>query len=1050
VCPADARSGEVTVRDLLSSLTALQGLSMVMTDSKDDEEILGLAVSALRSLTLDCRAEAVWLDGDWRPVGSLQSPVDHADGLESQLKQLGSAGGALRVSVDGWLWAFPLTSRGGASGYLLVRSKQPPPEHEWSLIQVLAQQTGVALANARLLARERATREQIADEQAALRRVATLVAHAARPEDVFTAVAAEAGRSRDADLAIMSRFDEEGGAVVVGAWAAAGSAPAQLVGSRLKDADGSLHSTMFRTGHPARTSDFPAALGLADALGGHGLQSAVGVPIRIEGRLWGMIALASSRDEPMPSDTEAWLAAFTELVATAIANADARRELYRQADEQMALRRVATLVANGAPPEDLFGAAAAEVGRVLDVDVAALIRYDPNDTITVVGAWTSTGEPPPTQVGARLPLGGRNLTTIVRETGRPARINYDDVSGAIGVAARTDWRLRVALGVPIFVNGRPWGTMNVAFTRDGMLPSDAEARLFAFTELVATAVANAQARVELRGYGEEQAALHRVATLVARATAPEEVFAAVVAEVGQVVGADTTSLSRYDTDDAYTRVGVWSRTDGPSVQVGARVNLTPENVATLVHQTSRPARVDHPGDPSDPATQLAQTLGVRSMVGVPISVEGRLWGVMTVGSRRAEPLPPETEAQLAAFTELVATAIANAETRLELRAFAEEQAALSRVATLVAGAAEPDEVFAAVAGEVGRLLDVDYTVLSRYDADGLVTVVGGWVSQDPGRPLAVGLRLKPDGHNVHAMVAESGRSARIDDYAAATGAFADAARDWQFHGSVGAPIWVEGRMWGVISAASRTASLPPGTEDRLDGFTHLVATAIANAQTRTALAASRARVVAAGDAALRRIERDLHDGAQQRLVSLMLRLAGPLRAAMPADAGEVAEQLDDVTAELQEVHQELRELARGLHPTVLTEGGLPAALKALARRSAVPVELDVRLPERLPEPTELGAYYVVAESLTNAYKHANATAVDVTASATENRLVVTIRDDGCGGAEVGGGSGLVGLKDRVEALGGQLAVTSPADKGTTIEAVLPFADAGEHTAPLVR
>jgi signal transduction histidine kinase len=263
---------------------------------------------------------------------------------------------------------------------------------------------------------------------------------------------------------------------------------------------------------------------------------------------------------------------------------------------------------------------------------------------------------------------------------------------------------------------------------------------------------------------------------------------------------------------------------------------------------------------------------------------------------------------------------------------------------------------------------------------------------------------------------------------------------------VAVPVSVEGQLWGVMTAGSRQDEpLRPETEAQLAGFTELVATAIANAQARAALAASRARVVAAGDAARRRIERDLHDGAQQRLVALVLRLRGN----GPADeSGEVAQELDDVAAELQEVHRELRELARGLHPKVLTEGGLPRALTALARRSAVPVELDVRLPNRLPEPTELGAYYVVAETLTNSAKHANATAVYVTATISQEWLVVTIRDDGSGGADLADGSGLVGLRDRVEALGGRLVVTSPPGAGTTVEATLPIASA-DNPAPLV-
>src|SRR5580693_1149703 len=229
-------------------------------------------------------------------------------------------------------------------------------------------------------------------------------------------------------------------------------------------------------------------------------------------------------------------------------------EFRRIVGEQAALRRVATLVAQGARPEQVFAAVAAEAGRLLVADFAILVRYDgPREAITVVGTWTSTGTPAPTPVGDQLPLGGQNVTTLVYRTGQPARIDYDDaISGAIGQVATDDWGLRSSVGVPISIEGRLWGVMAVAFTHDDLLPADTEARLAGFTELVATAVANAQARGELRGFAEEQAALRRVATLVARAAPPEEVFAAVTAEAGRLLDADSTSMSRYDPDGAHT------------------------------------------------------------------------------------------------------------------------------------------------------------------------------------------------------------------------------------------------------------------------------------------------------------------------------------------------------------------------------------------------------------------------------------------------------------------------------------------------------------------
>jgi signal transduction histidine kinase len=261
-----------------------------------------------------------------------------------------------------------------------------------------------------------------------------------------------------------------------------------------------------------------------------------------------------------------------------------------------------------------------------------------------------------------------------------------------------------------------------------------------------------------------------------------------------------------------------------------------------------------------------------------------------------------------------------------------------------------------------------------------------------------------------------------------------------WHSSVGAPITVEGRLWGVLAVVSKNKSpLPPDTEQRLAAFTELVATAIANTESRTELEGSRARIVATADATRRQIERDLHDGAQQRLVSLALQLRAA-QSAVPRGAGELVRQLDGVATGLAEAIEELGEIARGLHPAILAESGLRPALKALARRSAVPVELDVRVEGRLPQPVEIAAYYAVAEALTNVAKHARASAAEVQVGIGQDVLHVRVRDDGRGGAGFGRGSGLVGLKDRVEAVGGRIRLDSPPGAGTALGIVLPLGD----------
>jgi signal transduction histidine kinase len=276
-----------------------------------------------------------------------------------------------------------------------------------------------------------------------------------------------------------------------------------------------------------------------------------------------------------------------------------------------------------------------------------------------------------------------------------------------------------------------------------------------------------------------------------------------------------------------------------------------------------------------------------------------------------------------------------------------------------------------------------------------------------------------------------------------SGPLAKIARELGLPAGVGVPVSVEGGLWGVMAVGSLAGPLPAGTEARLAGFTELAATAIANAQAQAALTASRGRIVATADATRRRIERNLHDGAQQRLVSLAL----DLRAAEAAATGELAPELDRIANGLDDVLEELREIARGLHPAILADGGLKPALKTLARRSAVPVRLDIQVDRRLPDPVETAAYYTVAEALTNAAKHARATAADVHATTGDGILQLRIRDNGRGGADFSRGSGLLGLKDRAEALGGHLRLHSPPGAGTTLEIELPLKPGGPKLPP---
>jgi signal transduction histidine kinase len=550
------------------------------------------------------------------------------------------------------------------------------------------------------------------------------------------------------------------------------------------------------------------------------------------------------------------------------------------------------------------------------------------------------------------------------------------------------------------------------------------------------AVKVAERTAELHLANDELSALRRVATLVVEGVQPQDLFAAVTEEVGQLLPVDFAIMGRYQADGTVTCVATW----GDPVDrfpVGSRARVDGKNLVTIVQETGRPARVDGFEHASGSVGVAARESGFRSTIGTPIVVEGRLWGVMTVGSIRSEPpLPADTEARLAQFTELLATAVANAESRDGLARLAEEQAALRRVATLVARGAAPKDVFAAVTEEIGQLLPVDSAAMGRYDPDGTLAFVASWGHAVDLVP--VGSRWSAGGKNLRTIVSETGRPARMDAYADASGLVGVATRERRVGSSVGTPIIVDGRLWGVVGAGSSGEQpLPADTEARLASFTELLATAIANAESRAEIAASRARIVAAADETRRRIERDLHDGAQQRLVSLGLELRA-VQAGVPPALGELERELSRLADGLASMQEELREFAHGIHPAILAEGGLGPALKTLARRCAVPVELDVEAHVRLPEQVEVATYYVVSEALTNAAKHAHASVVRVNVRSDEMLLRVGVRDDGSGGADPVRGSGLVGLKDRVEALRGTITVNSPLGAGTSLDVELPL------------
>ena len=854
-----------------------------------------------------------------------------------------------------------------------------------------------------------------AEEEAALARLVALVCDGAAAADVFPTLVAETSAVLGMPAVALGRYEPD-------------AATTLLAGDWPPDGPG-LAATVHETRRATTTG------------------SAVAVPVTVDDAVWGVLCAGMADDEALPVDSEARLRGFAPLVTVAISSALTHARLRRLADGQVALRRLARLIAGGAPTAELFAAVVEEVGDVLGVPTIAVIRYEPGRVATAVAALNAPMFP----VGGRWPLDGPSVAATVLDTGRPARIDdYSEVEGTIGERVRKSG-VRSVVGVPIVVEGRIWGVICVGSPEP--LPPDIDSDLRDFTDLVAVAIAGVESRARPRRLADQQASLRRVATLVAKGAEPSALFAAVAEEVARILDVSAVRVLRFEPDQ--TSVVVASVKD-PGFPVGSRWPLDGPSLIAMVHQTGRPARIDDYSELGGPVAAAARASGWNSGVGVPIVVDGSVWGMVAVGRRhRREALPSfagrytgtlvvstesaqEIETRLAAFTELVATAISKAQANDDLRRLAEEQKALRRVATLVAEGALPDAIFDAVAQEVATILGLPLVEMARYERDGTGTVIGAFGDH----PFPVGSNWTLDGPSVMAAVLRTGRSARIDDYSALEGAIAEVARGAVFRSAIGAPIIVDGATWGAIIAISKMPEpIPEHSEIRLRQFTELVATAVSNATTRAELLASRARIVAAADEARRRLERNLHDGTQQRIVAIRLDLQG-IREAIPDDQDEARTGLEQAQRDLEAVLDDVREVSRGLHPGQLSRGGLRIALGALARRAPIPVAIEVDIDERPPPPIETAVYYVVSEALANAIKHSRAATITVTVASNREVVRARIADDGVGGAVAEAGSGLSGLSDRVEALGGRFVVESPPERGTTVSIELPMTTPG--------
>ena len=548
---------------------------------------------------------------------------------------------------------------------------------------------------------------------------------------------------------------------------------------------------------------------------------------------------------------------------------------------------------------------------------------------------------------------------------------------------------------------------------------------------------------ELSLLAQQHYALRRTATMVARGASPEKVFSMVSDELARCLNVDTAAMFRFEPDGTVVLLGGYTNEKKTTAGVGRGLSLEGDRIAATVLRDGRRAPMETHENVAGAVAARLRNLGLHSPIVAPIIVDNRAWGLLVVGSSAGEALPQQAESWVKDLADLVATAIANAAASDELEAsreriaaLASQQEALRRVATLVARGAGPEECFAAVAEETARCLNVDKAEVFRYEDDGSAIAVACHASSGTAH-IPIGERVTTEDAVIATELFRTGRASRMDGNEHAPDSVDSRLRDLGLGSVAGAPIVVDGRVWGmVVVGSTRAKSLPANTNQRIAEFADLVATSIAACTTRAELIASRARIVAASDEARRRLERDLHDGAQQRLVTTRLKLRAAAED-VPDGLDALKNGLAEVASDLTDATNELQEISRGIHPAILSKGGLAPALRTLADRSAIPATVEIEIEGPMPDLVEVGAYYIVAEALTNAAKHSHATEVIVSAHDEDANLHLSVTDNGIGGANAGKGSGLVGLNDRVEALGGKMTITSIPGRGTSLNVTIP-------------
>jgi signal transduction histidine kinase len=507
-------------------------------------------------------------------------------------------------------------------------------------------------------------------------------------------------------------------------------------------------------------------------------------------------------------------------------------------------------------------------------------------------------------------------------------------------------------------------------------------------------------------------------------TSPDDVFAAVVEAASALLDGLPTSLVRFEDDGTSLVLAV----RGGGTPTGARAPAEGDSLAARVRRSGRAVRIDD--FTAIDVRGVRAGWGVRAAVAVPVTGEGRAWGLLAATSGDG-PLPDGTEHKLARFTDVVAAAVAAAQAGSRLRALAEEQAALRRLAELAAREAPVPEVLDAVAHEASRLAGVSFGMVLRFEPDGCTQI-----EALAGAPenFEVGMRSSGEGDGSAYRVWRTGRAARVDDLGSMSGQWPRMAARFGYSGSAAAPMRIDESLWGVLVVVARHGPLPPGLEDHLSNFCGIAGAVIAAAESKAKLRASRARVVATADETRRRVQRDVHDSAQQRLVHTIVTLK--LARDAVAEGRDPAALVDEALRNAERANRDLRDVVRGILPAALTVRGLAAGLESLVEDLTLPVRLDVAVP-RLTPALETTAYFVVAEALTNVVKHAQAGSAEVAVRLEGATLVLDVRDDGAGGADPTRGTGLVGLLDRVEARDGTLTLTSPPGVGTTVHVELP-------------